>query len=117
MCPCGKGIGVYLPHLRMLSEKYGTKRVYLATDDAAVIKSVNSPVIAAEFEFIYIQQMDARALMDGTQLIERRTDLYQDGSNSGHELMMSALIDLLLLTDTAGRPASIATSHHTPRCR
>ena len=61
--PYSKGIGVYLPHLRMLSEKYGTKRVYLATDDAAVIKSVNSPVIAAEFEFIYIQQMDARALM------------------------------------------------------
>ena len=26
-----KGIGVYLPHLRMLSEKYGTKRVYIAT--------------------------------------------------------------------------------------
>ena len=37
-------------------------------------------------------------IKDGKQLIERRTDLYQDGSNSGHELMMSALIDLLLLT-------------------
>jgi|AntAceMinimDraft_11_1070367.scaffolds.fasta_scaffold48389_1 hypothetical protein len=95
-----KGIGVYLPHLRTLSEKYGTRRVYIATDDAAVIKSLSSPTIAAEFDFIYVTEMDARALMDGKQLIERRTDLYRDSSASGHTLMMSALVDLLLLTET-----------------
>ena len=95
-----KGIGVYLPHIRLLSEKYGTRRVYLATDDAAVIKSVSSPSVAAEFDFIYITEDDARKLMDDKQLIERRTDLYKDSSSSGHTLMMSALVDLLLLTET-----------------
>ena len=48
-----------------------------------MIKSIASPTIAAEFEFIAIHNMDARTLMDSGQLIERRTDLYKDTSNSG----------------------------------
>ena len=72
-----------------MNERMPLKRVYLATDDAAVIKSVNSPTIAAEFDFVYITDMDARKLMDDKQLIERRTDLYKvrEGLRSNRHLM------------------------------
>ena len=51
-------------------------------------------------EDLHFVTTDEPYVVDDKQLIERRTDLYKDTSESGHTLMMSALVDLLLLTDT-----------------
>ena len=50
-----------------MSEKYNITRVYLATDDQAVIQE--SATYNNEFEFVHLN-FD-RTIMDNTQLIER----------------------------------------------
>ena len=87
----------YLPHIRTLSEKYGVNRVFLATDDDALLRKVKSSPAANEFEFVNVN-MD-RSIYKASKLIERRTELYTEKSNVAHEMTLQALTDIFLLAE------------------
>lgn len=87
----------YLPHIRTLSEKYGVNRVFLATDDDALLRKVKSSPAANEFEFVNVN-MD-RSIYSASKLIERRTELYTEKSNVAHEMTLQALTDIFLLAE------------------
>ncbi|KAK3259388.1 hypothetical protein CYMTET_31612 [Cymbomonas tetramitiformis] len=100
-----KGLEGYLPAIRTLAARYNTTRVYLATDDQSII--TESRKYSHEFTFIstdfnrdLFKPPENSGGPENSKLIERRSSLWRSDSTNGHELMKSALIDLLLLADT-----------------
>eukprot|EP00959_Pyramimonas_sp_CCMP1952_P308051 6447103-Pyramimonas_sp.AAC.3 len=62
-----------------LADKYNTTRVYLATDDPAVVKeAAGNP----DFQFL-VAHTNRNVLQSATQ-IEYRTDLWDGTSDTGH---------------------------------
>ena len=88
----------YLPHIKTLSEKYGISRVFLATDDEAILEQIKSSKAVVQFEFVHVI-MD-RSVYNNQNQIEQRQNLYSDSSSQAHEMMLQALTDLLLLSET-----------------
>ncbi|KAK3262770.1 hypothetical protein CYMTET_28390 [Cymbomonas tetramitiformis] len=96
-----KGFADYVPAIRTLTEQYNTTRVYLATDSDTIITQSKS--YAHEFEFV--SNNFSRSALNPPKtactlckLIERRKDLWDPKSDTAHHLLISALIDLLLLS-------------------
>eukprot|EP00899_Mesostigma_viride_P008453 jgi/Mesvir1/17609/Mv08836-RA.1 len=90
-----KGLAYYLPELRALASKYNTTRVYLATDDTAIIEEAGR--YAGEFTFVHADVN--RSIFASKNQIEYRFDLWSASHNRGLDIMMATLVDLFLLAD------------------
>uniref|UniRef100_A0A061RIC3 Alpha-( )-fucosyltransferase n=1 Tax=Tetraselmis sp. GSL018 TaxID=582737 RepID=A0A061RIC3_9CHLO len=89
-----KGLAAYIPEIRLMSERYNTTRVFLATDDAGVIRD------AARFpEFTFVHIDFDRKVLDSKEQIEYRKRLWDGSSDDGHRILTSSLTDLLLLAE------------------
>eukprot|EP00193_Tetraselmis_chui_P011982 CAMPEP_0177795328 /NCGR_PEP_ID=MMETSP0491_2-20121128/26172_1 /TAXON_ID=63592 /ORGANISM="Tetraselmis chuii, Strain PLY429" /LENGTH=113 /DNA_ID=CAMNT_0019318147 /DNA_START=73 /DNA_END=411 /DNA_ORIENTATION=+ len=78
-----------------MSRRYNTTRVFLATDDAKVVREAAS---YAEFQFVYIDFN--RNVLNSKDQIEYRKNLWDGSNDEGHRIMVSSLIDLLLLSES-----------------
>uniref|UniRef100_A0A7S0N6K9 Alpha-(1,6)-fucosyltransferase N- and catalytic domain-containing protein n=1 Tax=Pyramimonas obovata TaxID=1411642 RepID=A0A7S0N6K9_9CHLO len=88
------GLAHYLPHIQALAEKYNTTRVYLATDDAAVVREA-----AANSDFQFLVAPANRNVLQSATQIEYRAELWDGTSDTGHGIALSALQDTLLLAE------------------
>eukprot|EP00232_Nephroselmis_pyriformis_P022783 CAMPEP_0182862748 /NCGR_PEP_ID=MMETSP0034_2-20130328/6248_1 /TAXON_ID=156128 /ORGANISM="Nephroselmis pyriformis, Strain CCMP717" /LENGTH=537 /DNA_ID=CAMNT_0024994863 /DNA_START=107 /DNA_END=1717 /DNA_ORIENTATION=- len=81
----------YLPDIRTMSSKYGTRRVFVATDSPGILKEA---VANKEFEFVVIKE--SRSSFDSAQKIELRM---ANKKISPHGMMVSTLRDMYLLAE------------------
>ncbi|KAK3265243.1 hypothetical protein CYMTET_26058, partial [Cymbomonas tetramitiformis] len=89
------GLKKYLPHLRTMATRYKTKRVYLATDDEKVLAEARNNT-----EFQFVLSDTSRKLLESTEQIEYRKDLWDGSSSKGDSITLSTIQDLLLLAET-----------------
>mmetsp|Transcript_35000 Transcript_35000/g.99196 ORF Transcript_35000/g.99196 Transcript_35000/m.99196 type:complete len:599 (-) Transcript_35000:199-1995(-) len=90
-----KGLETYLPEIRLMARRYNTTRVYLATDDPAVVEDTKR---FPEFQFVFPDFN--RDVLNSKQQIEYRKSLWDGSNDDGHSIMLSSLVDLLLLAES-----------------
>ena len=95
---CG-GLEAYMPALRTLAARYGTRRVFVSTDDDAVLAEAEAHTReGGEFDFVFTGGFN-RQLYDSKQQIEKRKGLWDGTNDDGHAIMQSSLADVLLLAE------------------
>ena len=90
-----KGLAYYLPEIRVLAERYNTKKVFLATDDQKVVDQARK--LSGEFKFIFINFN--RGVLNNKNQIEYRKNLWDGSNDHGFGILKSSLMDLLLLAE------------------
>jgi len=86
----------YLPDIRTLSQKYGTKRVFLSTDDANAVRDTQ---VISEFDWVVVPS-NRSAFMSDVKIEQRLTGQAQGTpALDQHQTMVSTLQDLFLLSE------------------
>eukprot|EP00241_Pyramimonas_parkeae_P018051 CAMPEP_0114292300 /NCGR_PEP_ID=MMETSP0059-20121206/8984_1 /TAXON_ID=36894 /ORGANISM="Pyramimonas parkeae, Strain CCMP726" /LENGTH=363 /DNA_ID=CAMNT_0001413931 /DNA_START=36 /DNA_END=1124 /DNA_ORIENTATION=- len=89
------GLSTYMQDIEAMSERYNTTRVYLSTDDEAVVREARQNT---KYQFVINQQMN-RKVLDSAVQIEYRRNLWDGSSDIGHGIALSTFQDVLLLAE------------------